>query len=133
MSKAQAEATWPEELARAWDEKQGPAVFATTSSHDGPNVIYITWAMPWQNTILIVDNYFDKTRANIMQGSRGALAFLTRGGSSYQVKGRISYHVTGAACDAMRSWLPTRCPGHGAALLHIEEVYRNHYGAERIA
>jgi len=125
---------WCEELNAAWNERKGPVVFATVSPEGRPNVVYVTWVKRFGESLLLADNYFDKTKSNIENGSPGAVVFLTKQGASYQVKGSIEYQTSGEAFDEMKAWLPDpeRFPGHGAALLHIEEVYSNRYGSKRI-
>jgi len=127
-------ASWRDELTEAWASKIGPAVFATVDPAGEPNVVYVTW-VKWHGAhLLIADNYFDKTRKNILSGSRGALVFLTKKGGAYQVKGALEYHTEGAVYEDMKEWLPDpqRHPGHAAVVLQIEEVYSNFYGAQRI-
>jgi len=127
-------AAWCDELANAWDARKGPVVFATADASGRPNAIYVTWVKRFGDAVLLADNYFDKTKANILAGSRGALVFLTKEGSSYQVKGSIDYQTSGPAFDEMKGWLPDpeRFPGHGAALLEVDEAYSNRYGSQRI-
>jgi len=125
---------WCEELTNAWAARKGPVVFATADAEGRPNVVYVTWVKRYDDALLLADNYFDKTRANILSGSPGAVVFLTKEGASYQVKGRIEYETSGPAFDELKGWLPDpeRFPGRAAALLHVEEAYSNRYGSKRI-
>lgn len=127
-------AVWCDELAKAWNQRKGPVVFATADADRLPNAIYVTWIKRFGNALLLADNYFDKTKANIFSGSRGAVVFLTTEGTSYQVKGPVEYETSGPAFDEMKRWLPDpeRFPGHAAALIHVEEAYSNRYGSKRI-
>jgi len=127
-------AQWSEELAQAWGQRKGPVVFATVGLNNEPNVVYVTWVKRFGDALLLADNYFDKTRANIASGSRGALVFLTAEGHSYQVKGPLDRQTSGPAFDEMKAWLPDpeRFPGHAAVLLRVEDAYSNRYGSKRI-
>jgi predicted pyridoxine 5'-phosphate oxidase superfamily flavin-nucleotide-binding protein len=114
----------------AWEKRSGPAIFATVSEESTPNAIYVTCVALYDDgTVLIADNYFDKTRRNIHAGSRGSFLFMTEDNKTYQIKGTISYHTSGPLFDHMKSWNPEKHPGHAAAALAVEEVYS---GAEKL-
>ncbi len=123
-------ASLPEQVSKAWEERNGPIVFSTVDKDGKPNSIYATCTSLYeQDTILVANNYFSKTIANILAGSRGSVLFITQEGKSYQVKGGISYHTDGALFEDMKKWNPARHPGHGVAALKVEEVYK---GAEKL-
>ena len=114
----------------AWTDREGPVVLATISPDGVPNVIYATCVGTFgEDRIVIADNYFAKTRQNILGGSRGALLFMTKNGKSYQVKGKLEYHRDGEVFESMKSWNPSKHPGHAAAALRVEEAYS---GAEKL-
>jgi hypothetical protein len=120
----------PESIRTAWANRDGPIVLATVDAAGIPNAIYATCAqMQEEDAVVVADNYFHKTRANIAAGSKGSLLFITKEGKSYQLKGRFEYHTSGAIFDAMKQWNPARLPGVAAVVLRVEEVYS---GAERI-
>ncbi|MEA2064264.1 MAG: hypothetical protein U9P14_11235 [Gemmatimonadota bacterium] len=50
---------------------------------------------------MVADNYFDKTRKNIQQGSKGSILFILKEGKAYQVKGNLEYHDSGEIFDFM--------------------------------
>ena len=121
---------FPAAVPAAWANREGPIVLATVDAAGIPNAIYANCAQPWgDDTIVIADNYFHKTRANIRAGSEGALLFLTREKISYQLKGRFEYHTSGPIFDAMKRWNPVQHPGVAAAALRVEHIYR---GAEQL-
>jgi len=123
--------TFPESVRTAWADHEGPIVLATVDAVGVPNAIYASSVREYSDdTIVIADNYFKKTRANILAGSRGALVFITKERRSYQLKGRIEYHTSGPIFDAMKQWNPSKHPGVAAAALRVEEIY---CGGERIA
>jgi hypothetical protein len=86
----------PEEVIEAWQEKDGPVVLTTVDDSGVPNAIYATCVSRYDDeTFIVADNYFDKTRKNIALGGVGSLLFLTRERKSYQIKGNIEYCTEG--------------------------------------
>ena len=114
----------PEDVSRAWDDKKGPVVFATVDNNGVPNIIYATCVSKYnEETLMIADNYFDKTRKNILLGCKGSVLFITNEDKAYQVKGAIEYHDEGTMYEDMKKWNPAKHPGNAAAVLKVEEVY----------
>lgn len=114
----------PDIVSQAWEEREGPVVLTTTDSAGTPNAIYATCVSKFsEDTLLVADNYFHKTRANILAGSCGVLLFITKEGKSYQIKGRLEYFTEGPLFDDMKQWNPTRLPGHAVAALRVEQVF----------
>ena len=120
----------PEEVSKAWEERKGPIIFTTVDKNEVPNAIYATCVNKFaEDTIVIADNYFDKTRNNILEGSKGSILFITSEGKAFQVKGTIEYHKEGDIFEDMKKWNPKKHPGNAAAALKVEEVYS---GAKRL-
>ena len=121
----------PEIVKDAW-EKREPAIVLTTVDKAGvANSIYASCVkMIAEDKIVVADNYFDKTRANIIDGSQGVILFITDEGKSYQVKGSIEYCKSGEFFDDMKNWLDAKYPGIAAAVFTVEKVYS---GAEQLA
>jgi len=117
-------------VVQAWENREGPAVFATVDEAKTPNAIYVGEIryVPGEGFI-VADNYFSKTRANIKSGTRGAILFLTKERKSFQVKGTLSYHTDGPNFANMQSWHDPKYPGVAATLLRVEEAYS---GAEKL-
>lgn len=67
---------------------------------------------------------------NIKSGSKGSILFITNEDKSFQLKGSLSYFEEGELFDDMKSWNPTRLPGHGVVVLEIEEVFA---GTEKLS
>lgn len=121
----------PEAVSKAWEERDGAVVLTTVDKDGNPNSIYATCVGKFNDEILVVaDNYFDKTRKNILSGSRGSILFITKEGRSFQVKGTIDYITEGEVFNFMKSWNPEKHPGHAATALKVEEVYS---GSEKLA
>ena len=115
----------PQELIEAWHERQGPVIFTTVAPDGTPNAIYATCVARFgDDRIVVADNYFHKTRQNLFDGSSGALLFMTKDGSAYQVKGPLEYDTEGEVYADMKRWNPDRHPGHGAAALVANAVYK---------
>jgi hypothetical protein len=114
----------PESVHTAWANREGPVVLATVDTAGVPNAIYASSVREYGGDIVVIaDNYFNKTRANILAGSRGALVFITKERKSYQLKGRFEYLTSGPIFDAMKQWNPAKHPGVAAAALKIEHVF----------
>ena len=120
----------PEEVFQAWNNRSDPVVLTTVDESGVPNAIYVTCVNKFSDDIIVVaDNYFHKTRDNIMAGSKASLLFITKSNKSYQIKGNITYHDSGPVFDDMKKWNPSKHPGHAAAAIKVKEVYS---GAEKI-
>ncbi len=121
----------PKEVSQKWEKREGPAIFTTVNQENEPNAIYVSWIQKRsEEQFVIADNYFNKTRKNIKNGSYGSILFITEDHESYQIKGGLSYHTSGDIYEDMKDWLDPDFPGHAAAVLNIEKVYK---GAERLA
>jgi hypothetical protein len=123
-------AALPEEVAEAWEKREGPVVLATVSEDGTPNAIYASCVAKYDDqTLVVADNYFDKTRRNILNGGTAALLFITPDDGAFQVKGPIEFQEDGPIFEDMKCWNPDQHPGRAAAALTVEEVYS---GAEKL-
>jgi uncharacterized protein len=114
----------PDEVLQAWENREGPIVLGTVNEAGEPNIVYLTCvSMYEQDRVVIADNYFDKTRKNILGGSGGTVLFITGEGKAYQLKGALEYHKEGEYFDFMKSWNPEKHPGHAALVVKIDQVY----------
>ena len=114
----------PENVMKAWENRDGAIIFTTINEQGMPNAIYATCVSKFNdNTFVVADNYFDKTRKNILSNSPGSILFITKEGNSYQLKGTITYHKEGEIFEDMKQWNPSKHPGHAAAALNVTEVY----------
>ena len=121
----------PKKVSKAWDERKGPIIFTTVDEKGVPNAIYATCVTKFnEDTIVIADNFFDKTRKNILAGTKGSILFITNEGKAFQVKGAIEYCKEGDIFEDMKKWNPKQHPGHAAAVLKVEEVYS---GSEKLS
>ena len=123
-------AVLPEEVSKAWENRQGPIILTTVSKEGTPNSIYATCVSKYsEDTLIVANNYFSKTLKNIEAGSSGSILFITPENESYQVKGRIEYHTDSPLFEDMKKWNPEKHPGHAATALKVEAVYK---GAEQL-
>jgi predicted pyridoxine 5'-phosphate oxidase superfamily flavin-nucleotide-binding protein len=124
-------ATLPAAVCKAWENREGPIVLTTVDAAGIPNAIYATCVSKYSDdTLIVADNFFSKTRANILAGSVASLLFITKEGKSYQIKGKVEYHTQGAYFEDMKKWNPEKLPGHAAAVLKVTHVF---CGAEELA
>ncbi|MBN2649362.1 MAG: pyridoxamine 5'-phosphate oxidase family protein [Prolixibacteraceae bacterium] len=113
-----------EELKNEWENRNKAIVLTTVSGNGVPNSIYATCnALFNDDTILVANNFFDKTLKNIESTGKASVLFITNDDKSYQVKGSVKHMSSGAEFDDMKSWNPEKLPGHGVAVIDIEEVY----------
>ncbi len=118
-------------LEAAWPLREGPAVFTTVSVSGRPNSVYVlSMRLLSDGRIAVMDNYFNKTRENIMNGSSGAFLFLARPRRQYQAKGPIEYLTSGPVYEELKAAVDPKYPRLGVAVLTVEELYS---GAERLA
>jgi predicted pyridoxine 5'-phosphate oxidase superfamily flavin-nucleotide-binding protein len=124
-------ANLPEAVKNQWDNVEDTMVLTTVNSDGLPNSVYVACVKKIaDDKIVITDNYFNKTRANIAAGSKGSLLFITKDRKSFQVKGSFEYLTNGPIFDDMKNWVREDLPKVAAAVLHVEEVYS---GAEKLA
>jgi len=120
----------PQHVVDAWEKRQGPVVLATVDEQGKPNIIYASCVSKYDDsTVVVADNFFDKTKQNILSGSTGSVLFLTDDKKAFQIKGAFEYHEKGEIYDHMKSWNPGHLPGRAAAALKVREVYS---GAEKL-
>ncbi|MCF6175564.1 MAG: pyridoxamine 5'-phosphate oxidase family protein [Victivallaceae bacterium] len=120
----------PEVVSEAWDNRAGAVVLTTVSSDGIANSIYATCVSKYDDeTLIVADNYFDKTKQNIIDGSKGVILFITGDNKAYQIKGSIEYCTSGLIYDDMKAWNDPKHPGHAAVAIKVEAVYK---GAEKL-
>ncbi|MBN1456283.1 MAG: pyridoxamine 5'-phosphate oxidase family protein [Sedimentisphaerales bacterium] len=110
--------------------KQEVFPVATSSQDQVPNVVYITYLKVIDNqTVLIADNYLNKTRDNILNNGKIAFVVLDEEKGSFQVKGAAERLTEGDMFDEVQIWVKDKLPKVAAVVMHVEEVYN---GAEKI-
>ncbi|MBN2309887.1 MAG: pyridoxamine 5'-phosphate oxidase family protein [Candidatus Hydrogenedentes bacterium] len=121
----------PSIVSKALDDREGPAVFTTVNEAGIPNSVYVGFLHKFgEDKLVVADNYFDKTRKNVLAGCKGSLLFITKERKAFQVKGSLDYETTGDVYDDMKNgWLDAKYPGHAAVVVNVEEVF---CGAEQL-
>lgn len=121
----------PEIVSEAWENRKGALVLTTVGNNGTANSIYASCVGKYDDeTLIVADNYFDKTRENLLSGSgNGVILFITEDDKAYQIKGKLEYHTEGPIFDDMKKWNSKEHPGHAAAVLKVAEVYK---GAEKL-
>ncbi|OQY33051.1 MAG: pyridoxamine 5'-phosphate oxidase [Spirochaetaceae bacterium 4572_59] len=116
-------------------KKTMPTCIATASKDGVPNVVYITYLKALDDeTILIADNKFDKTRKNLDDNPVLSFTVLDPDTKkSYQIKGKMECATEGQKYTDAVEWVHTNHPQltpKAAFYMNVEEVY---CGAERLA
>lgn len=113
------------------------AAVATVDTNGIPNVVCSSMKQAYnEETIMISDQYFHKTLANIQTGSKMAVSVWddTHG---YQIKGSVTYENEGPRYEAIAAQVHEILSSmgydyysKGVCWLHVEEVYSLTPGAE---
>ena len=103
-------------------------VFLATATADGtPNVVPIGFARPIDNkTIMIVDNYMNKTRKNLEKNPKASLVVRDASKAPYQFKGTVEIVESGKYFDEAVDWatsVMSQLAPKAAILLKVEEIY----------
>ena len=103
-----------------------------TSNQDGiPNVVYIKYLKVIDDqTVLIADNYLNKTRNNILNNGKITFVVLDDDKGSYQIKGTAERLTKGDMFDEVQKWVLDKLPGTAAVVMNVEEIYN---GAKKIS
>ncbi len=124
----------PEEAKTAIDRAANVCV-ATTDTNAVANVIYVSY-LKYQDdeTIVIADNKFDKTRKNLNNNPKLSFVVLdTETKKSYQVKGTVTTYSEGDKYQSLVDWVHIRHPQitpYAAIYVNVEEVF---CGGEKIS
>jgi uncharacterized protein len=114
-------------------EKQKPVPMATSSKAGVPNVVFIgAMKILDDETILIADNFFYKTAANLNENPKvSLLCYSSETKKSFQIKGRVEVHVKDKVHDDMIMWvhgINPKLPAKAAVIVKIEEIYNAMWG-----
>ena len=122
-------------------EKQWPHPLATASTEGKPNVVYIGILKVLDDeTLVLSDNYFKKTAANLEENPWASIVCWTKDPKkSYQIKGKVTFQDEGEIFDDIVEVVRKRNPKvkvKRAAIMKIEEIYEANSGptaGDRIA
>jgi len=104
--------------------KQDVFPVATCSQDGTPNVVYIKFLKAIDDeTVLIADNYLNKTRENILNNTKLAFVVRDEEKGSFQIKGTAKRLTDGPMYGEVQKWVPNQFPRVAAVVLHVEQVY----------
>ena len=111
-------------------EKVPTAVLATATPDGTPNAVPVGAKKIIDNqTILISDQFFNKTLANLKANPRASVTFW-EGREGYQLKGSITIETSGPRYEETAKWIEElgNKAGHplkskGVVIIQIEEIY----------
>ena len=108
-------------------EKDNVVFFATATKDGVPNVVPIGFARPLdEKTIMIVDNYMNKTRKNLEDNPKASLVPRDASKCPYQFKGSVEIHTSGKLFDDAVDWatsVMSKLAPKAAVILNVEEIY----------
>ncbi len=107
-------------------------VFLATASSEGiPNVVPIGFARPIDNgSILIADNYMNKTRKNIEENPNVAIVTKDAQKNPYQFKGKAEIVESGKIFDEVVEWaqnVMTKLNPKAAIVVKLTEIYQKSF------
>lgn len=112
------------EVIQAWENRQEPIILTTVDKEGIPNAIYASCVSKYDDeTLVVANNHFQKTRTNILSGCQVSLLFRTKDWKTYQIKGEVEYHTEGDIYDDMKDWNSPHRAGHAAAAIKVKQVY----------
>ena len=111
-------------------EKVPTALLATATSDGIPNAVPIGAKKIIDNeTILISDQFFNKTLANMKANPKVSVTFW-EGHDGYQIKGSVIIETTGSRFEETAKWIEEMgntigvpLKSKGAVILTIDEIY----------
>ena len=115
-------------------EKDNVVFFATATEDGTPNVVPIGFARPIDDkTIMIVDNYMNKTHKNLENNPKASLVLRDASACPYQFKGTVEIIEEGKYFDEAVDWaksVMSQLAPKAALLLKVEEIYSVQPGPE---
>lgn len=111
--------------------KQKPLPIATADRSGKPNVVFVTmWKLLDDETLLFVDNFFNKTRKNLEANPNMAIvAYDGEVKKSYQIKGTVDIETKGDRFTGAKEMADSKkLPGKAAVIFHVKEIYDATYG-----
>jgi hypothetical protein len=111
-------------------QKRQDVVLATASKEGIPNVVVVgAKKIIDDETILISDQYFDKTLANMKENPRVAVTVWDKT-EGYQIKGTVTIETSGSLFEETARWIEDLgkkfnipLKSKGAVILKITDIY----------
>jgi len=109
--------------------------FATASKKGTPNINVIgIKKIEDDDTVLLADNYFDKTFANLKENTQAAI--LTKKPEDklwYQLKGTCQYVNEGQKYEEFKKWVKSKketLPAKGMVVFKVEQIFNTAAGPD---
>lgn len=122
----------PQDIQKVMNEDKAFA-FATTNKEGIPNINMIgIKKIEDDETVLLADNYFDKTLANLKENSEAAL--LTKKAEEklwYQLKGTCQYVNKGPKYEEFKNWVKSKketLPAKGMVIFKVKQIFNTAAG-----
>jgi len=99
--------------------------FSTVGEGDLPNVVSVVEIKVFEDKLLITDNFFNKTRINLLKNKNVALAVWNKSGEvGYQIKGEAEYFTEGEWKKIVDEMKENEGLSHkGAVLVTVKEIW----------
>jgi predicted pyridoxine 5'-phosphate oxidase superfamily flavin-nucleotide-binding protein len=114
-------------------EKQKPVPIATANKDGTPNVVFVGLLKILDDeNIMIADNFFYKTAANLEENPK--IAILCYNGDtkkSFQIKGSVRLCKEGEEFAEMRKWvhgINNKLPAKTCVMVRVEEIFNAMWG-----
>ncbi len=79
--------------------------FSTVDKDGNPNVVTIaSKRIINKDTIWVIDTFFGKTKTNVLQNNKIAIA-MWKEGKGYQIKGTSTYYSEGKTFEEAKKWI----------------------------
>ncbi len=99
-------------------------VFVTVGEDGRPNAVPVQSLMIKDpGTILIGDNFFKKTAANLQKPKSNVAICSWVGREGYQVKGVADYTTEGPDYEAIKQTISEKLPRKGCVIMKVTAVY----------
>ena len=100
--------------------------FSTSDKKSSPNVVAIAAKkIVKKDTIWIIDTFFQKTKKNILQNPKVAIA-MWEGSKGYQIKGNAKYYSEGEVFEEAKNWILKSRPNKivkGVVEIEVTGIY----------
>jgi len=115
----------PDEI-KQFFESVAVMAFSTADKDGKPNVVAIaSKKIVNDNTIWVIDTYFKKTKENLLQNNKVAIAMWKRS-RGYQIKGIAKYYSEGPIFEEAKNWILKLKPQKivkGVVEIKVTEIY----------
>jgi uncharacterized protein len=114
-------------------EKQKPLPIATASLDGTPNVVYVgLFKVLDDETVMIVDNFFNKTAKNLTENPKiSLLCYSTETKKSFQIKGSVEVCKEGQNYQDIKGWVKgvnDKLPAKSCVIVKVREIYNAMWG-----